>query len=128
MSQNVNIRRFGPIIFDYAPGEFFCWHFYAWRSGRILIMLGATSTGTASTDSTSTCAAITNTLGTRNNFLVLLSHCIAFSTSAGSNGAISTGASILIADRYVKFDIIDGRKRILFKCSWSFVNEELYNS
>ena len=42
--------------------------------------------------------------------------------------ALSTGASILIADRYVKFDIIDGRKRILFKCSWSFVNEELYNS
>ena len=71
---------------------------------------------------------VTNTLGTRNNFLVLLSHCIAFSTRAGSNGAISTGASILIADRYVKFDIIDGRKRILFKCSWSFVNEELYNS
>ena len=23
---------------DYAPGEFVCWHFYAWRRGRILIM------------------------------------------------------------------------------------------
>jgi len=29
---------FGPIILDYAPGEFFCWHLYAWRKGRILIM------------------------------------------------------------------------------------------
>ena len=26
------------MILDYAPGEFFCWHFYAWRRGRILIM------------------------------------------------------------------------------------------
>ena len=26
---------FGPIILDYAAGEFFCWHFYAWRRGRI---------------------------------------------------------------------------------------------
>ena len=33
---------FGPIILDYAPGEFFCWHFYAWRRGRILIMPGNT--------------------------------------------------------------------------------------
>ena len=29
---------FGPMILDYTPGEFFCWHFYAWRRGRILIM------------------------------------------------------------------------------------------
>ena len=29
---------FGPIILDYAPGEFFCWRFYAWRRGRILIV------------------------------------------------------------------------------------------
>ena len=28
----------GPIILDYAPGEFFCWNFYAWRRDRILIM------------------------------------------------------------------------------------------
>ena len=27
-----------PINLDYAPGEFFCWHFYAWRRGHILIM------------------------------------------------------------------------------------------
>ena len=29
---------FGPIILNYAPGEFFCWHFYARRRGRNLSM------------------------------------------------------------------------------------------
>ena len=29
---------FRPIILDNAPVEFFCWHFYAWRRDRILIM------------------------------------------------------------------------------------------
>ena len=38
LSRNVNIRHSGSIILDYAPGEFFCWHFYARRRGRILIM------------------------------------------------------------------------------------------
>ena len=28
----------GPKILDYETGEFFCWHFCAWRRGRILIM------------------------------------------------------------------------------------------
>ena len=40
LSRNVNIQRFGPIVLDYAPKDFFCWHFYAWRRGRILIMPG----------------------------------------------------------------------------------------
>ena len=35
---------FGPIILDYAPGEFVCWHFCAWRRGRILIMPADTPT------------------------------------------------------------------------------------
>ena len=37
-SETLTYDVFGPIILDYAPGEFFCWHFYAWRWGRILIM------------------------------------------------------------------------------------------
>ena len=37
LSRNVNINVFWPIILDYAPGEIFCWHFYAWRRGHILI-------------------------------------------------------------------------------------------
>ena len=36
--ETLKYKVFGPIIFDYAPGEFFCWHFYAWRRGCILIM------------------------------------------------------------------------------------------
>ena len=38
LSKTLTYGVFGPIILDYAPGEFFCWHFYAWRRGRILIM------------------------------------------------------------------------------------------
>ena len=36
--ETITYDVFGPIILDYAPGEFSCWHIYAWRRGRILIM------------------------------------------------------------------------------------------
>ena len=36
--RNITYDVFGPISLDYAAGEFFCWHFYARRIGRILIM------------------------------------------------------------------------------------------
>ena len=38
--ETLTYNVFGPIILDYAAGEFFCLHFYAWRRGRILIMPG----------------------------------------------------------------------------------------
>ena len=38
LSKTLTYGVFGPIILDYAPREFFCWHFYARRRGRILIM------------------------------------------------------------------------------------------
>ena len=36
--QTFTWSTFGFWILDYAPREFFCWHFYAWRRGHILIM------------------------------------------------------------------------------------------
>ena len=45
LSKTLTYGVFGPIILDYAPGEFFCWHFYARRRGRILIMPDADGDG-----------------------------------------------------------------------------------
>ena len=41
LSQNVNIGRFWTNKFGLRGRRIFCWHFYAWRRGRILVMPAA---------------------------------------------------------------------------------------
>ena len=42
LSQNVNIQRFWTNDFGLRAKRIFCWHFYAWRRGRILIVPACT--------------------------------------------------------------------------------------
>ena len=45
--ETLKYNVFGPIILNYAPGEFFCGNFYARRRGRILSMPSWHKTSTA---------------------------------------------------------------------------------